>query len=109
MTKKQKKHLVQENICDISPYDLEYSLKDLKKKVDEWIAKHGEDAYLNWDRYRHYDYDPEPSPTFYLRREREETNEELAQRLGKEKMIMEQHLARDRAEFERLQKKFGPK
>jgi len=102
-----KKKIIQTTMDDISPYELEMDLAELRARVDEWIEKYGPDARLDWDKYHYYPYESEPSPRFNILVSREETDAEFTNRLENEKS---QRLAvelRERQEFERLQQKFG--
>lgn len=102
-----RKRTITETITDVSPYELECSLADLQAKITEWIAEHGPTARLDWDAHFYYDYDPNPSPRFNIKRDREETDEELKQRLEAEAVQQNIRDAQERAEFERLAAKFG--
>lgn len=106
---RQKKRQIREHLGDVSPYEIEGNLKDLRDRVDQWIEDHGENASLDWDAYFHHDYDPSPSPRFNIVRDREETDEEYEKRLVKEKLEKTIQEARELAELERLQKKFAGK
>jgi predicted RNase H-like HicB family nuclease len=87
---------------------LEYStLAELKGMVEEWIAMHGEDAWL--ERYQ----EPYGDDSYYweINKKVPETDEEYAARVAdlKQKEIHQKTIqeARERAEFERLSKKYG--
>lgn len=112
MTKKApiiRKRIITDTITDVSPYELECSFADLRKRVDEWIDQYGENARLAWDAHFYYDYDSNPSPRFNIMCDREETDEEIAIRVAKERQDKDLAEERDRAEFKRLQKKFQEK
>lgn len=104
-----KKRTITEGFKDVSPHELETSLGDLHAMIGQWIAKYGHNARLDWDAHFYYDYDPNPSPRFNILRDREETDAEFAERVAKEKAEKEAREAGERAEFERLQAKFGKK
>jgi hypothetical protein len=106
---KSKKRQVRDTLGDISPYELEGSLQDLRARVDQWIEDHGADARLDWDAYFHHAYDHDPSPRYNIVRDREETDDEYERRTIKEKIDKQMTEERERAEFERLQKKFAGK
>ena len=104
---KPKKRIVTESVEDVAPYELEMKLGDLYNRIAEWIQEHGADARLDWDAHFYYDYDPNPSPRFNIKKDREETDEELKVRLDQEKQRLAETEARERAVFEQLSAKFG--
>ena len=106
---KQKKRIVTDTFDEVSPYEFETSLGDLHARIGQWIVKFGHDARLDWDAHFHYDYDSSPSPRFNIKRDREETDDEFAARVAREKADTEAREAKERAEYERLQAKFGKK
>lgn len=107
MNKKSPKRMVSDIRNDISPYDFEGSLADLQVRICQWIEQYGPGARIDWDPNFHYSYDPDPSPRYNITVDREETDDEYKDRLAQEKKWQDDRDARDRAEFERLQKKFG--
>lgn len=108
MTRKDipKKRKVTDSLRDLSPYDLEYTLEELQARIAEWILEYGPSARLDWDPYFQYEYEPNPSPRFYIKVDREETDEELKARLELEATRQAAREAQERADFERLSKKF---
>ena len=83
---------------------LEYStLAELKGMVEEWIAMHGEDAWL--ERYQ----EPYGDDSYYweINKKVPETDEEYDARVNLLKRHETAKEERDRAEFERLSKKYG--
>lgn len=104
-----KKRKITETFEDVSPYEFETSLGDLHARIGQWIAKFGHDARLDWDAHFHYEYDSSPSPRFSILRDREETDTEFTIRVAQEKAAQEARGAGERAEYERLQAKFGKK
>lgn len=107
--KNPPKRKITDTMTEVSPYDLEYSLADLQSRVAEWILKYGPSARLDWDPYFQHAYDPSPSPRFYIKVDREETDDELNARLEQEEAQRAAREARERAEFERLSEKFKKK
>lgn len=82
---------------------LEYStLAELKGMVEEWIAMHGEDAWLG-------QYQEAYSDTYYwaIIKKVPETDAEYDARVNLLKRHKTAKEERDRAEFERLSKKYG--
>jgi len=90
-----------------SASDFEGSLKNLKQKTDALIKKYGENAYLNYDKYYSYPYDPEYYPSYEVQISREENDNELEKRLEQEKESQEQIKKRELAELARLQEKYA--
>lgn len=92
-----------------SAWEFDMSLGKLRAKVDDLISTYGPDAELDWDPDNWNQYDDNPSPVFRIHTTREETDEEYTARCDRETRNANEHLAREKAEFERLQKKFGKK
>lgn len=93
----------------VSNYEFEGKLQTVLERVQELIKEHGPDARLDYNEHFYYDYDREPSPRYEVIIEREETEAEANARVKKEKEDKASRDARDKAEFERLSKKFGGK
>ena len=102
-----KKRKVTVTLTDVSPYELEGPLKRLKEQIEQWIKDHGEDAYLDWDPHHYESYDPNPSPRFNLKMDRDETEDEYDDRVEKERKHASMIEERERQELERLQQKYG--
>jgi transcriptional regulator with PAS, ATPase and Fis domain len=79
----------------LSQYDLEGSLRDIKQFIDKLISQHGEDAFI--DMYASEGVDVS------LHKQREETDQEYADRLAHEKAREEF----ERKQYEALKKKYG--
>jgi hypothetical protein len=109
MAKTPKKKIITETVWEASPYEFEGTAADLRKRIDEWIEIYGPDFRIDWNPYRHYDYDSSPSPCFNILRDRGETAEEETKRLKEDADREAQRLERDRKEFERLKQHFGDK
>lgn len=103
------KKIITERVMDLATDYFERTLSELQDQVDEWIKTYGKDAKLSWDPYRHFAYDTNPSPTFYIVIDREETTEECAKREGDLAARVATQQARELAEFNRLSVKFGKK
>jgi len=103
------KIIITETVENVSPYDMEVSLGDLQKKIQDWIIEYGPEAKLDWDANFWHSYDTQASPRFNIKRNREETDEEHDIRIKKEFEEREARRARDRAELERLKKVLGEK
>ena len=108
--KKQPKRItVTDTLSEISPYEFEGKVLELIARLESLVEQHGVDASINWDPWHHHDYDPNPSPQFTLTVIREETDQEYEKRIHAEAVRKSIDEAREREEFERLQKKFGAK
>lgn len=107
MKKKQPpKRMITREGCDISPYELEVKLSDLQVLVNQWLAAYGPEARLDWDANFYHAYDHNPSPRFTIQISEEETDKEYADRLDKEEKQRQEIENREKAEFDRLTKKF---
>lgn len=100
---------------NVSVYDIEGSLKEVREYLDRMIAEYGESAMLEHEM--EWDYDEDRS-TFYLHYEREETDAEMDKRIKAAAKSRESRKAkkikddaakeeRERKELARLQKKYG--
>jgi hypothetical protein len=106
MTKRNK---IREKAEDISTWEFEGPLSLVLKRIQELIEQHGPDARLDYNEHFYYDYDNEPTPRFELYVEREENDAEFKQRLFFQAEHIRKHEEAEKAEFERLQAKFGTK
>lgn len=106
---KSKKKTIRDHLTDVSPYELEGKLTDLRDRLDKWIEDHGPTAQLDWDAHFHHDYEVSPSPRYNIVLDREETDEEYEKRITKETRDKALRETQERVEYERLQKKFAGK
>lgn len=104
-----KKKIISIPARDISPYEFEGSLTDLKDRIQSWIDQYGPTAYVAWDPHFQHAYEHDPSPRFDIMVSREETDAEVAKRDKEDSERKEAIRKRDLAEFERLKKQFGEK
>jgi hypothetical protein len=104
-----ERKIISEAITEISPYELETTLGKLSERINELISTYGTEAKLDWDPNRNFPYDSSPSPVYYIRVNREETDVEYLARLACEKDARILQDKRDLADFMRLQKKLGLK
>jgi hypothetical protein len=104
MTKRLK---INDMVDDVSTWEFEGTLATVLERVQEMIQKHGPDAKLDYNRNFYYDYDNEPSPRYELYVMREENDEEFNKRLAEQAEYDRQREEAEKAEFERLSKKFG--
>lgn len=102
-----KRIIIRNQVDDISTWEFEGSLSVILERVQSLIEKHGPDANLVYNKNFYYDYDNEPSPRFELYVEREENDAELKQRLFEQAEHIRKREEAEKAEFERLSKKFG--
>ena len=106
MTKKQ---VITVDVEDISPYEFETTLGNLKARIDDLITKYGVDANLDWDPDYWPQYNDGPAPRYNVKINREETDKEYDKRITEETAACAVRDERERKEFERLQAKFGAK
>lgn len=104
-----KRKIINERVEEVSTWQFEGSLSSVLERVQEMIKEHGPDATLDYNRHFYYDYDNEPTPRYELYKKREENDAELKQRLFEEAEHTRKREEADKAEFERLSKKFGTK
>ena len=104
MTKRLK---IKERVDDISTWEFEGTLATVLERVQSLIDRHGHDARVNYNPHFYYDYDNEPSPRYELYVEREENDAEVKQRLFEQAEYTRKREEAEKAEFERLSKKFG--
>jgi hypothetical protein len=106
MVDKNRKNINAE-MQEISPYDLSSTLGELKTRIEGYIKEYGENATLDWDADRWYPYDEKPSPTYYIKKVRPETDAEMQKRIAKEETSEQQRKEWEEKEFERLKAKLG--
>jgi hypothetical protein len=104
-----KKKIITVSLSDISPYELEGTLADVKNQIQSWIEQYGPTARLNWNPDHWPQYNDSPAPQYDIRHDREETDEEYKKRIEQEAIQKSLQDERDRKEFERLSKKLGVK
>lgn len=104
----EKKLKIREQVDTLSPGDLEGSLENIKKTIDGLINSWGIDTRLEFDAEYAQPYD-QPRPMYIIHIMRDETDKEQRLRLAREKSLAEKLEAHERAEFKRLQEKFGKK
>lgn len=107
--KKIVKRVIELEVTDLSPYELDGTLEQVKKRIEELIEQYGAEARLSWDADYWPQYQDSPSPRYDVKISREETDAEYEDRIRKEQEQKDAIERRERADFERLQKKFGSK
>ena len=107
--KTQPKKIITEMVTDVSPYEMDGTLQQVLTQIQQWITNHGPDARLNWDGDHWQRYSDSPSPRYEININREETDVEYQKRIADETLKQTQQDARDKKEYDRLQKKFGVK
>ena len=105
----EKKQVITVDVEDISPYEFDSTLGNVKARIDDLITKYGVDARLDWDPDYWPQYNDGPSPRYNVKISREETDVEFDKRIAKDAADISARDARERKEFERLQAKFGAK
>lgn len=93
------------NLAELRPDDFEGTLSNISARINELILKHGMDAKMEWDPNRWYPWADGPSPTYWIKVTRPETDYEMKTRLEEYEVKKAAQLERDRAEFERLKLK----
>jgi len=104
MTQRKK---INDMVDDVSTWEFEGTLATVLERVQAMIQEHGPDAYLAYNRNFYYEYDNEPTPRYELYVDREENDAEVKQRLFEQAEQTRNREAAEKAEFERLSKKFG--
>ena len=100
---------INDMVDDVSTWEFEGTLATVLERVQAMIQEHGPDARLDYNRNFYYDYDNEPTPRYELYVVREENDAEVKQRLMQEAEYTRKREEDEKAEFERLSKKFGGK
>jgi hypothetical protein len=104
MTQRRK---INDMVDDVSTWEFEGTLATVLERVQAMIREHGPDARLDYNRNFYYDYDNDPSPRYELYIVREENDEEFNKRLAEQAEYDRKREEAEKAEFERLSKKFG--
>lgn len=104
MTKRLR---ISKQVGYLSTYELEGNLSLIVERIQKLIKEHGPDARLMLNEHFYYDYDNEPTPRFELYVDREENDAEVMQRLFEQAEYIHKKEEAEKAEFERLAKKFG--
>lgn len=94
---------------EVSPSEFELSLSDVQQKINDWIKQYGPDARFDWDEFFSHPYSERCSPRYYIKVTRLETDIEYNNRMAEESRVQSERDARDLAEYNRLQAKFGVK
>ena len=105
--KTQPKKIITKMVTNVSPYEMEGTLQQVLTQIQQWITNHGPDARLNWNGDYWQQYSDSPSPRYEININREETDVEYQKRIADETLKQTQQDARDKKEYDRLQKKFG--
>ena len=104
-----KRIKVRKRVEEVSTWEFEGPLSLILERVQELIKRHGADANMTFNSRFYYDYDNEPTPRYELYTEREENDAEFKQRLFFQAEQIHKREEAEKAEFERLSKKFGVK
>lgn len=94
---------------ELSPEDFEGTLSSISALINALILKHGMDAKMEWDPDRWHPYADSPSPTYWIKTTRPETDDEMKARLEDHELKKTAQLERDRVELARLKLKLGEK
>lgn len=98
---------IRKRVDVMATYDFEGTLSRIRDRLEDLINQHGPDASLNYDPHFYYDYDHEPTPRYEVYVERDETDDEVKVRLLQNAEHIRKREEAEKAEFERLSKKFG--
>ena len=104
---KSKKLVIRVDKEELSPYEFEGTIGQLIEYLQGKLKTYGPDAKLNWNSDYWAAYADTPSPRYEIYVDRDETDEEQRIRIEKELAHKAAVEAKERAEFERLQKKFN--
>lgn len=102
-----ERKIINEQVDDVSMWEMEGTLATVLERIQELIKKHGPEARLDYNGNFYYPYENSPSPRYELYVKREETDKEFMDRRSEERRYQEERDAREKAEFERLAKKYG--
>jgi hypothetical protein len=103
------KQIVTVTVSEISPYDFEGTLADMRDKIQGWIDQYGPEVRVNWNPDNWPQYNDSPSPQFEILETRKETDAEWQKRIDVEEKLTKSKAERDLAEYNRLKKLFGDK
>lgn len=104
--------IITETLYELSPGSLGGGLDEAIQYLQELKNDYrgcltpGSRLRLDWNRDFWYDYDPAPTPMYLLKLDRPETDAEYATRLARESAQQQARELAERAEYERLAKKF---
>ncbi len=97
--------LVTETLHVLSLYDFEGSVTHTVSMLRDILRKYEGDVFLSLETV--YDYGPSEYQEFHIKRRRDETDDERAERLGQEKLHKAELEKREKKLFEELKKKYG--
>jgi hypothetical protein len=83
------------------------TLASAAEEIQTLIKEYGPDAKLYHNPNHFNPYESEASPQYEVSVSRKETDEEYSIRIAEEKALNDKRDHREKAEFERLAKKFG--
>lgn len=106
---RRQRQIINASEDDISGYDLDGKVSAVIDRMNDLIKKYGPDVSLDWDPNYHYPYDESPSPRFWVKVSRPETDDEMATRIAQEEKLLNEHTERERRQYEALKSKFGDK
>jgi hypothetical protein len=107
-----QRRIITETLYELSPGRLDGSLEEaiqylqeLKNDYQDRLVP-GSSLRLDWCRDFWYNYDPAPTPMYLLKLDRPESDAEYATRIERESAQQQARELAERAEYERLAKKF---
>ena len=102
-----ERKIITERVYEFSPLEIEGTLKQVRDWINREIKEYGLDARLDYNRYHHEPYDENPSPRFYILKNRLETDDEFKKRKIQEEQREAEQLARDRQLLKELKERLG--
>lgn len=101
----RKRKMVMKEKCYVGNFDYD-KLSSVLKQVENLIKEYGPDAEI---RTRCDSYSSSDKEYMYVYKSEAETDEEMEKRIADEEKWIKIREEHDRAEFDRLQEKFGKK
>jgi len=96
-------------VGEFDAYDFDTKAVDIIARMQDLVKEHGPDVYLDWDPRHHEPYDSNPSPTYWVKVIRPETDEEWNKRTAEHTEMLSRQEVAEREQYEKLKSKFGEK
>lgn len=104
---RRERQIINASEDDMSGYDLDGKVSNVIERLQDIIKTYGPEVTLDWDPNHWESYDSSPSPRYWIKRSRPETDEEMTKRITDEEAIYIQYEERERNQYEALKRKFG--
>ncbi len=105
----RKKKIIQVTVEEFSGYDFDVKASDVIEKMNLLIQQYGPDVRLDYDRDYHYPYDSSPTPMYFVKIQRLETDDEWKKRITEYEFLLKQTEQQEREQLAKLKSKFGEK